>query len=34
MAVSKAGRAYDLTGPEDAAVLMHREGRKWREIKA
>jgi glucose-6-phosphate 1-dehydrogenase len=22
------------SGPEDAAVLMHREGRKWREIKA
>ncbi|MBM9593057.1 glucose-6-phosphate dehydrogenase [Roseitranquillus sediminis] len=21
-------------GPEDAAVMMHREGRKWREIKA
>jgi glucose-6-phosphate 1-dehydrogenase len=29
-------RPYDIgsTGPEDAAVLMHREGRKWREIKA
>ncbi|NND42281.1 MAG: glucose-6-phosphate dehydrogenase [Silicimonas sp.] len=29
-------KPYDIgsTGPEDAAVLMHREGRKWREIKA
>ena len=29
-------KEYDTgsTGPEDAAVLMHREGRKWREIKA
>lgn len=29
-------KPYDVgsTGPEDAAVLMHREGRKWREIKA
>ncbi len=24
----------DSTGPEDAAVLMYREGRKWLEIKA
>ncbi|MDJ1016670.1 MAG: glucose-6-phosphate dehydrogenase [Paracoccaceae bacterium] len=22
------------TGPEDAAILLHREGRKWREIRA
>ncbi|WP_413718375.1 glucose-6-phosphate dehydrogenase [Silicimonas sp. MF1-12-2] len=29
-------KPYDIgsTGPEDAAVLMHREGRRWREIKA
>ncbi|MEQ9041160.1 MAG: glucose-6-phosphate dehydrogenase [Silicimonas sp.] len=29
-------KSYEIgsTGPEDAAVLMHREGRKWREIKA
>ena len=29
-------KPYDVgsTGPEGAAVLMHREGRKWREIKA
>jgi glucose-6-phosphate 1-dehydrogenase len=29
-------KPYDIgsTGPEDAAVLMHREGRKWREVKA
>ena len=29
-------KPYDQggAGPEDAAVLMHREGRKWREIKA
>ncbi len=28
-------KAYDVgsTGPEDAAVLLHRAGRKWREIK-
>jgi len=24
----------ETTGPEDAAVLMHREGRRWLEIKA
>jgi glucose-6-phosphate 1-dehydrogenase len=29
-------KPYDIgsTGPEDAAILMHREGRKWREIRA
>ncbi|WP_299758343.1 glucose-6-phosphate dehydrogenase [uncultured Boseongicola sp.] len=29
-------KPYDVetTGPEDAAVLMHREGRRWLEIKA
>ena len=29
-------KSYEVgtTGPEDAAVLMHREGRKWRDIKA
>ncbi len=29
-------RLYDPggSGPEDAAVLMHREGRKWREIRS
>jgi len=29
-------KPYDVgsTGPEDAAVLMHRENRKWLEIKA
>jgi glucose-6-phosphate 1-dehydrogenase len=29
-------KEYDTgsTGPEDAAIMMHREGRKWREIKA
>ena len=29
-------KAYDVdsTGPEDAAVLMHREGRRWLDIKA
>ena len=34
--VLKRTSAYEIgsTGPEDAAVLMHREGRKWREIKA
>jgi glucose-6-phosphate 1-dehydrogenase len=28
-------KEYDVgsTGPEDAAMLMHRAGRKWREIK-
>ena len=28
-------KAYEVgtTGPEDAAVLMHREGRKWLELK-
>ena len=28
-------KPYDIgsTGPEDAAMLMHREGRKWREIR-
>jgi len=28
-------KPYDIgsTGPEDAAILMHREGRKWREIR-
>lgn len=28
-------RSYEIgsTGPEDAAVLMYREGRKWREIR-
>lgn len=27
---------YDIgsSGPEDAAVLLHRDGRRWREIKA
>lgn len=30
-----APKAYDIgsTGPEDAAVLMHREGRRWRELR-
>jgi len=29
-------KPYDVetTGPEDAAVLMHREGRRWLDIKA
>ena len=29
-------KPYDIgsTGPEDAAVLMHREGRKWLEVRA
>jgi glucose-6-phosphate 1-dehydrogenase len=29
-------KEYDIgsNGPEDAAVMMHREGRKWREVKA
>ncbi len=29
-------KPYDIntTGPEDAAVLMHREGRRWLDIKA
>ncbi len=29
-------KKYDAgsTGPEDAAMMMHREGRKWREIKS
>lgn len=29
-------KPYEIgsTGPEDAAILMHREGRKWREIRA
>ena len=29
-------KPYEIgsTGPEDAAVLMHREGRKWREVRA
>lgn len=31
-----APKPYDIgsTGPEDAAVLMHREGRRWRELRA
>ena len=31
-----APKPYDIgsTGPEDAAMLMHREGRKWRELRA
>lgn len=30
-----APKTYEIgsTGPEDAAVLMHREGRRWREIQ-
>ena len=29
-------KEYDAgsSGPEDALMLMHRDGRKWREIKA
>jgi glucose-6-phosphate 1-dehydrogenase len=32
----EAPAAYDIgsTGPEEAAILMHRAGRKWREIRA
>jgi glucose-6-phosphate 1-dehydrogenase len=32
----EAPSPYDIgsTGPEEAAILMHRAGRKWREIRA
>jgi glucose-6-phosphate 1-dehydrogenase len=32
----EAPARYDIgsTGPEEAAILMHRAGRKWREIRA
>ena len=35
-AISDRPQEYETgsTGPEDAAMLMHREGRKWREIKS